>query len=279
MSKTLVLIVSALVAIVIAPAAHAQSIFPDKNLETVVRRYVFEKRNNDQPLTEEDVVNISTIQGKGKGVKSLAGMEKCRSLALLDLEGNEVEDLTPIKDLKNIQSLTLAKNKIKDLKAIEALVKLQYLKLDENQISDLTPLAKLENLRSLYLSKNQIKDLAPIAGLTKLWSLYLDGNQIENLAPIANVKNLDSLDLRGNAVVDLSPIKGLTEWKYLFLDNNKITDISVLSAMGKADKEGPQRFAPFWNVYLTGNPLSDEAKKTQLEELKKFAKTVVFETK
>ena len=155
MSKTCVLILFASLVAFIDTAAHAQSIFPDKNLEAAVRRYVFEKRNNDMPLTEEDVVNISTIQGNNKGIKSLAGMEKCRSLALLDLEGNEVEDLGPIKELKNIQSLTLTKNKIKDAKPIEGLVKLQYLQLSENQIADLAPLAKLEALRSLYLSRNR----------------------------------------------------------------------------------------------------------------------------
>jgi internalin A len=261
----------------VAGTLHAQGLFADKNLEAAVRRYVFEKRNNDQPLTEDDVVNISTIQGKNKGIKDLSGLEKCRSLAQLDLEGNEIESLEPIKDLKNIQSLTLAKNKIKNIQPLEGLSKLQYVQLADNQVSDLSPLAKLTNLRSLYLSRNQIKDLTPIAGLGKLWSLYLDGNQIENIAPLANLKTVDSLDLRGNAVSDIAPLKGLTEWKYLLLDNNKLTDVKVLIEMGKADKEGSQRFAPFWNIYLSGNPLSEDAKKSQLEELKKWSKKVVFE--
>ena len=107
--------------------------------------------------------------------------------------------------------------------------------------------------------------------------MYLDGNQIDNIQPVANLKSLDSLDLRGNAIADISPLKGLTEWKFLFLDNNKVTDLKVLIEMAKADKEGSQRFAPFWQVYLKGNPLSDEAKKAQLDELKKFAKTVAFD--
>ena len=167
MKKILFAIVLTISSFTLTVPVAAQSIFPDKNLETVVRKYVFEKRNNDQPLTEEDVVNISTIQGKDKAIKNLAGLEKCRSLALLDLAGNEIEDLTPIKDLKGIQSLTLAKNKIKDIKPLEGLTKLQYLQLSNNQISDLAPLAKLDAMRSLYLSGNQIKDLAPLAGLGK----------------------------------------------------------------------------------------------------------------
>lgn len=260
-----------------ADVVVAEGIFPDKNLEKVVRKYVFEKRDNEMPIVEDDVVNISTVVGKGQGIKDLTGLEKCRSLALLDLEENEIENIDALKELKNIQSLNLAKNKIKEIKPIEGLTKLQYVQLAGNQISDLAPLAKLENLRSLYLSQNQIKDLKPLADLKKIWSLYLSDNQIEDLSPLAGLKWLDSLDLRGNQVADISPLKDLTEWKFLFLDRNKLTDLGVLIEMGKKDREGSQRFSFFWNIYLSENPLSDEAKKTQLPELQKVAKTVQVE--
>ena len=273
---------------VAAQPAAAQGIFPDKNLEAVVRQYVFEKRNNEEPIVEDDVVNISTISGKNKGIKDLTGLEKCRSLALLDLAGNEIEKIDAIKELKNIQSLDLSKNKIADIKPLAELTKLQYIHLTDNLISDLTPLVKLTNLRSVYLSNNQVKDLKPLAELAKsmpekdgkpqsckIWSLYLDGNQIEDISPLAALPKLDSLDLSGNAVADISPLKDLTEWKFLLLENNKLADLKVLVAMAKADKEGKQRFSPFWEVYLTGNPLNDEGK-GQLEELKKLAKKAEF---
>ena len=94
------------------PEKKPEPIFPDKNLEAVVRQYVFEKRNTEEPITAEDVENISTIEGKNKYVKDLTGLEKCYSLALLDLEGNEIHDLSPIKELTNLQSVNLANNKI-----------------------------------------------------------------------------------------------------------------------------------------------------------------------
>src|SRR6266550_798849 len=81
-------------------ATFADDLFPDKNLEAVVRQNVFEKRNKPDPLVEADVVNISTIVGKGKKIANLQGLEKCKSLALLDLENNDITDLEPIKELK-----------------------------------------------------------------------------------------------------------------------------------------------------------------------------------
>src|SRR5215207_7576367 len=66
------------------------SIFPDKNLEKAVRKLVFEKRDNDKPITEADVANLSTVEGKGLQIKDLTGLEKCRSLASLDLAKNAI---------------------------------------------------------------------------------------------------------------------------------------------------------------------------------------------
>jgi len=245
------------------------SIFPDKNLEAVVRRNVFEKRDNDEPLTAEDVENISTIEGKGKAVRDLRGLEKCISLALLDLDNNDIADIDPISELKNLQSINLARNRIGDLTALAKLERLQYLHLAHNRIVDVEPISGLKNLRSLYLSDNKIKDLQPLAELEKVWSLYLDNNQVKSLKPIAKMKWLSSLDLRQNRLKDLEPLSSLTELKYLAIEKNQISDLSTLLRMAEKDAASEQRFAPFWRIYLADNPLSDEAK-AQLKKIQKL---------
>ena len=122
------------------------------------------------------------------------------------------------------------------------------------------------------MASNQVKDLAPVASLTKLWSLYVDHNKIEAIGPVIKLSRLSSLDLRSNLLEDLSPLAGLTELKYLILDDNKIADLGILIAMAKKDLEGKKRFAPYWQIYLTGNPV----KKEQLDELRKTARKVVY---
>ena len=265
-----------------ASMAQDAPLFPDKALEAIVREYVFEKRNTDMPLVEADVQNISTIQGKfregeGEQVKDLTGLEKCRSLALLDLGGHAIEDVSPLKDLTNLQSVDLSHNRIQKIEPLAGLTGLQYLQLEGNQIGNVEPLRKLEALRSLYLSGNQIKDLGPLEGLTKLWSLYLAKNQIADLKPLAPLTRIESLDLQENEIVNLEPLAGYTDLKYLMLENNKITDVGVLVEMAKRDYEGEKRFAPFWSVYLSGNPLSEQARQVQLPELKKFGCRLTFE--
>lgn len=259
--------------------AQAEDLFPDKNLEAVVRQQVFEKRNNDKPLTEEDVRNISTIKGRGAGIKDLTGLDHCQALALLDLADNEVSDVGPLKGLERLQSVTLSQNKIESVEALGTLQNLQYLQLADNQVKDLKPLAELPNLRSLYLSNNQISNLKPLAKLDRLWSLYLDGNQVADLKPLAGVTRLSSLDLRGNKVKDLAPLADMTELRYLLLDNNQIENLDTLVKMAEADNAGPRRFAPFWRIYLAGNPLSENAQKKQVATLEELGARVFVEEK
>ena len=52
--------------------------------------------------------------------------------------------------------------------------------------------------------------------------------------------------------------------------------LSVLVAMGKKDLEGQKRFAPFWNIHVSGNPLSAKAKQEQFEALKKQGARLTF---
>src|SRR5581483_2551678 len=112
------------------------SIFADKNLEAAVRKYVFDKRDNANPLTETDLATISTISAVGLQIKDLKGLEKCRALASLDVSRNEITNLEPIKDLAGIQFLNLAANQVEDIKPIGGIAALQYVELSGNHVKD-----------------------------------------------------------------------------------------------------------------------------------------------
>src|SRR5947207_8460859 len=90
-------------------------VFKDKNLEKAVRKFVFEKRDNDKPIVEADVANLSTVQGTGLEITDLAGLEKCVNLASLDLAKNRIKDLGPLKGLSKLQYLNLADNQVENL--------------------------------------------------------------------------------------------------------------------------------------------------------------------
>ena len=251
-------------------------IFKDKNLEAAVRKFVLEKRDNDKPLTEADLLNLSTIQGDGMQITDLSGLEKCPSLASLSLARNKISDLTPLRNLARLQYLHLAHNQIEKLDPLSTVTALQYLELSMNKVRNLQPLSPLTNLNSLYLATNQISDIGPVLKLPRLWSLYLDHNAVKSIQGISGLKSLSTLGLNNNQVIELSPLNGLNSLSYLFLENNRIKDLAPLVAMVKKDNEGEKRFATFINIYLTGNQLSSTAKKSQLPALKSFGSRVHY---
>jgi Leucine-rich repeat (LRR) protein len=260
-----------------APGAFAEdSIFPDKNLETAVRRYVFAKRESSDPITKDDVKDISEIVARKRGIKDLSGLEHCRSIMLIDFAGNEISDLSPLQGLKKLQSIDLARNKIKDLSPLAELKATQLLEISGNEVEDLGPVAGFEKLRDLWAADNKIKNLEPVKELKKLWFLDVAGNKVDELKPIAGLKEITNLDLRRNQITELAPLAEYTELRYLLLDHNKVSDLAVLVSMSKQDAEKEKRFAPFLHLHLAGNPLSETARTEQVEELKKIGVRVLL---
>jgi len=242
------------------------SIFPDKKLEAAVRHYVFEKRNTDKPVTETDVANISVIKARHAGITNLAGLEKCRNLASLDLAGNDVSDLSPIAGLPRLQFLDVSGNRIEDLASLTQNTALQYIEMSGNRVKEVGPLSGLTNLASLYLGGNRIVDIQPLMGLPRIASLYLEDNQIASIDGVGGLRTLWTLSLSKNRIADIRPLHGLNGLYHLFLEDNRISDLAVLVGMGKEDTE--KRFIPFINIYVKGNPLNEGARGWQWEELK-----------
>jgi hypothetical protein len=242
---------------------------PDKNLEAVVRTYIFEKKDKPDELTDDDLKKVFILEGKGKGIKDLTGLDKCVNLLQVNLAKNEISDVSPLKDIKNLQSLDLSHNKIVDAGPLANVMALQFLELSDNQIGSAEPFSKLNKLSALYLAGNKIADPAPLAGLTKLSSLDLARNQISEIKGLTNVGILSLLKLSDNQISDLAPLGKPLSVRLLLLERNKIVDLAPLVAATKADAEGEKRFAPFLRLYLTGNPLGEGAKTQQIEVLKK----------
>jgi internalin A len=254
-------------------ADEAPPLFPDKNLEKAVRKHVFEKRDNDKPLVEADISTLSTIKADGMGITNLAGLEKCVSLASLELAKNKIKDLSPLKDLKIVQFLTLNDNQIEDITPLGGMKSLQYLELSRNKVKNIEPLTNCTNFASLYVSQNQITDLTPAFKLKRLATLYADGNKIKSIEGVNQLKYLTSLSLSDNEISDLKPLVGMTSmYSGLYLERNKIKDLAPLVEMARKDTE--RRSAPFLRVYLKGNPLSGTSKSGHIKQLEEIGMRV-----
>jgi hypothetical protein len=273
--RAFALMLSALTALVLplgATRATSRSAqagpIPDKALEAVVRAVIFDKKGKPDELTDDDLKKVYILEGKGKGIKDLAGLEKCVNLLQLNLARNEITNVAPLKDIKNLQSLDLSSNKIVDAGPLGNIAALQFLELSDNQIVSVEPLGKLTKLSALYIAGNKIADPAPLSALTKLSSLDLARNQLVDIKGLTNVAGLSLLKLSDNQISDLAPLGKPISVRMLLLERNKITDLAPLVAAARADADGEKRFAPFLRLYLAENPLSEGARTVQIDALK-----------
>jgi len=103
------------------------------------------------------------------------------SLHYLNLDLNQINDITLLEKLTNLTKLYLGGNQISDIYPIRNLTKLTMLALNDNKIFNISPLENLTKLRKLWLSNNKIYDISPLEKLTELYELYVNNNQIERL--------------------------------------------------------------------------------------------------
>lgn len=184
-------------------------VFADANLALAVRAALLVA--GQEPLSEAQLLGLVELDVRGRGISSLAGLERCANLRELTLWDNRVSDLAPLAGLRD----------------------LVYLDLDQNLISDLTPLAGLARLEVLYLSFNAVRDVTPLGNLASLRTLGIFGNEISDVGPLATLVGLRQLDIGWNAVVDIAPLLALVDLEWLDASSNPIDAPGMLAALPK----------------------------------------------
>ena len=196
----------------------------DENLKKAVIRQLKHQNiyKDNQKITEKRMAALNGLdchlnftQGRNGGIKSLEGLEYAVNIKSLDLAGNEIVDLIPLKACKNLEFLDLGD---------------QYLYENDQYLTDISPLGELINLKKLILKNNKIVDLTAISKLTKLEELDLYGNRgIKSIGGFENLTNLRKLLLnRTMGITDIGPLKECRNLEELSIQYNKVSSIEAL---------------------------------------------------
>jgi Leucine-rich repeat (LRR) protein len=151
----------------------------------------------------------------------------------LNLEENQIQDLTPLHTLANLRILDLRANRITDVFPLGDLNLLVELNLRDNNITDLEPLSGLRELEYLNLHSNSnISSTLPLENLTRLETLIMENIPLgENISILSNMEHLTRLNIANSNVTDISPLHKLTALTVLNLRANDITELSPVSGL------------------------------------------------
>jgi Leucine-rich repeat (LRR) protein len=217
--------------------------FPDSSFEALIREALAKPVGE---IHSSELAGVMELEGDGRGIREITGIEQMKALRFLHLRDNEIHDLAPLAGLLDLRSLGL----------------------DSNGVTDIAPLAALVYLTQLGLGSNAIADLHPLAGLTSLELLNLSGNEISDLMPLGRMHRLSNLNLSANQIANIIVLGGLPALSILNLDQNQITGLGPLlgnEGLGQGDR-----------VTLFLNPLLEETIRDQIPVLQARGVTVLW---
>ena len=181
---------------------------PDANLHMAIREKL--GLSDEVPLTKGNIKRLIHLEAQRKEIRSVQGLEFAQNLEVgLNLEGNLIEDITPLRSLTKLRGLVLLGNQVFDLSPLESLTSLVYLNCAHNPINDLSVLSNLIHLEELDLKGCQISDVTPLAELKNLKTLILSSNLITDVSPLANLTQLERLEIQENPTSDFSTLQHL----------------------------------------------------------------------
>lgn len=119
--------------------------FRDQALESAIRA---ELHMPFGILTDTDLLGVVALDARGLNIRDLTGIEHCQNLQWLDLQANAISNLKPLEQLGRPESpfdsplvyLNLNSNDITDITPLVGLMNLQGLLLFDNQVADIQAL-------------------------------------------------------------------------------------------------------------------------------------------
>ncbi|MBF2362987.1 MucBP domain-containing protein [Listeria marthii] len=240
-------------------------VFPDAALAQAIAKAATGSEDTSKIVTQADLNKIIILTANGKGIADLTGMDLLVKATTINLNNNQITDISPLTQLPNLVKLYLSDNQISTvtLNAENQLPRLTTLNIQNNPtltVIDVQDQPKLANVQtSKYLdltnlttviAKNNpellnlgyfseegvyfgnIPSLTKVemVNLPKVKALKFHHSKIQK-AVMDNLPAVTSVTLQNNSLQSDSVIQNMPKLTTLNLLNNKLTDIDMLKGL------------------------------------------------
>ena len=163
---------------------------------------------------------------------TIGGTTYSTDLKSLDLSDQRLynDDIEDLKYFTELEWLELNENNITDLSVLRDLKKLKHLYFYNNNVASLDFASGMKDLEEINFFANKVSDLSPLAHLTKLIEVWAGNNPISSIEPLRNLINMESLSLKNTIFGgDISPLSGMKFLVEIDLYGCDVTRVSELS--------------------------------------------------
>jgi len=202
--------------------SFAQEItIPDPGLNAVIRNAL---QKPDGPLTEQDVGSLTNLDACCLHIRDLTGLEAAHNLSVINLQSNQLSNLSLPSGLTNLRTVDLSFNPLTNCFFPDALTNLTRVSIKSSQLTNLVLPAALTALLELDLGDNRFTSFNLPSNLMGLGVLDLTSNQLTSFTFPANLTELDNLEFANNRLTSFSLPPELTNVFFLDLGFNALTN-------------------------------------------------------
>lgn len=235
-------------------------------LNTLVLEY-----QNIEELPDLSHLPLRRVSFAHNEIEDISGLEECRSLELLWISDNPIEELDALQGMDKLESLDVAFSGVEDLTPVISDT-LESLYCNHTEVTDYAFLAQCAGLKDVRVSDFTMKDAEYLAGLPGMENLSFFDSKVSSLLPFKEMENLKGLELAGNkSLTTLEGIEYLTELSYLGLSGTNVTELPQTLSLERLNvleltATGVTYFTPLLNcprlqTLYVGEEMEEEAKR------------------
>ena len=199
---------------------------PDPNLRTEIEQTLQNSPGDDITLGDMETLTSLDLSYNQLSSIDVTGLERATNLTKLNLDDNQLTQITGLGKLTSLTELAIFKNELETID-VSGLSNLVSLDLRYNKLTNITGLTDLTSLTSLLLRSNKLTSI-DVTGLTSLKRLYLHTNEFTRVTGLTTLTALTSLDMTFNQLTSID-VTGLTKLEDLNVFYNQLTHITGLT--------------------------------------------------
>jgi len=172
---------------------------------------------------------LTELHLAGCGLSNISALEGLTKLQVLDLTGNSIVSIDPLKNMTQMRELRLSSNAISAIAPLAGMTELEILDLNYNTLISDAVISRMRNLKELYLASCGVEDLDFLMIMPSLQRLNVSGNQLSDISILSGCTELTWLDIANNEITTLEPIANLVLLTELYADYNQIEELPMFN--------------------------------------------------
>lgn len=146
-----------------------------------------------------------TIGGFPCKIEDWSPINNCSKLSSVFAWNVGLSNLEPFENLRRLKRLELQENNIYDITGIKKLSLLESISIWGDDLHDITPIKYAVNLKQIKIFSTGINDISPLSSLNNLETLILYGCiNVSDISSLQHCENLRYLDISNTSVKDYS---------------------------------------------------------------------------